>query len=180
MKYKVWLIAHIGIGVKNDIVTSVEIMEENENDSPQYKPLVEKTAENFTIREVSADKAYSSRNNLEVVESLGGTAFIPFKSNTTGKQRGSTVWAKMYHYFLYNKEEFLDHYHKRSNVETTFNMIKSKFRDNLRSKDKVAQINELLLKILCHNICVLIQETFEWGIEPQLNLSIHPTNKLNP
>jgi transposase len=178
MKYRTWIKAHIGIGVKTNIVTGVEITEESENDSPQFKPLVEKTAENFIINEVSADKAYSSRDNLEVVESLGGTAFIPFKSNTTGKQRGSSVWAKMYHYFLYNKEEFLDHYHKRSNVETTFHMIKSKFRDNLRSKDKVAQINELLLKILCHNICVLIQETFELGIEPQFNLSIQPQSCL--
>jgi transposase len=180
MKYKIWLKAHIGVGVKTNIVTGVEITEESENDSPQFKSLVGKTAENFTIHEVSADKAYSSKKNLEVVESIGGTAFIPFKSNVTGKQRGSTVWAKMYHYFLYNKEEFLEHYHKRSNVETTFHMIKSKFRDNLRSKDKVAQINELLLKILCHNICVLIQETFELGIDPQFNLSIQPTNKLNP
>ncbi len=170
MKYRTWIKAHIGIGVKTNIVTGVEITEESENDSPQFKPLVEKTAENFTINEVSADKAYSSRDNLEVVESLGGTAFIPFKSNTPGKQRGSSVWTKMYHYFLYNKDDFLAHYHKRSNVETTFHMIKSKFRDNLRSKDKIAQINELLLKILCHNICVLIQETFELGIEPQFCL----------
>jgi transposase len=174
MKYRTWIKAHIGIGVKTNIVTGVEITEESENDSPQFKPLVEKTSKNFTINEVSADKAYSSRNNLEVVDSLGGTAFIPFKSNVTGKQRGSSVWAKMYHYFLYNKEVFLDHYHKRSNVETTFHMIKSKFRDNLRSKDKVAQINELLLKILCHNICVLIQETFELGINPQFNLLAQP------
>lgn len=69
---------------------------------------------------------------------------------------------------------FLEHYHKRSNVETVFHMIKAKFRDNLRSKDKTAQINELLLKILCHNICVVIQEMFELGINPQFNLPIQP------
>jgi hypothetical protein len=28
-------------------------------------------------------------------------------------------------------------------------------------------INEVLLKVLCHNICVVIQETFELGIEPK-------------
>ena len=32
----------------------------------------------------------------------------------------------MYHYFDF-KNEFLEHYHKRSNAETTFHMIKSKF-----------------------------------------------------
>jgi hypothetical protein len=44
-------------------------------------------------------------------------------------------------------------------------MIKTKFKDNLRSKSKTAQINELLLKILCHNICVVIQEILELGIK---------------
>ena len=34
---------------------------------------------------------------------------------------------KMYHYFMYNREEFLAHYHKRSNVETAFSMIKPEF-----------------------------------------------------
>lgn len=170
MKYKVWMKAHIGVGVKTNIITGVEITEENKADSPQFKPLVEKIAENFTINEVSADKAYISRKNLDLVDSLGGTAFIPFKSNSTGKQRGSAVWANMYHYFMYRNEDFSEHYHKRSNVETTFHMIKSKFKDNLRSKDKIGQINELLLKILCHNICVLIQEMFELGIEPDFCL----------
>ncbi len=46
-------------------------------------------------------------------------------------------------------------------------MIKTKFGDYVKSKDKTAQLNEVLLKILCHNICVVIQEMFELGIEPQ-------------
>ena len=45
-------------------------------------------------------------------------------------------------------------------------MMKAKFTDLVKSKDKVAQINEVLLKILCHNIVVLIQEMHELGIEP--------------
>ena len=46
-------------------------------------------------------------------------------------------------------------------------MIKSKFTDLVRSKDKIAQINEVLLKVLCHNICVLISAMFELGIKPE-------------
>ena len=30
---------------------------------------------------------------------------------------------------------------------------------------RVAMVNEVLCKIICHNICVLIQETHELGIE---------------
>jgi transposase len=58
-------------------------------------------------------------------------------------------------------------YHKRSNVETTFHMIKSKFGDALRSRTKTAQINEALCKVLCHNICCLIQSMFELGLKPK-------------
>jgi hypothetical protein len=51
-------------------------------------------------------------------------------------------------------------------VESTFAMIKAKFRDHVRSKTDVAMQNEVLCKILCHNICCLIQSMYELGIEP--------------
>nr|WP_298257737.1 transposase [Bradyrhizobium sp.] len=57
------------------------------------------------------------------------------------------------------------HYHKRSNVESTFSMIKAKFRDHVRTKTDVAMKNEVLCKIICHNICCLIQEAHELGID---------------
>jgi len=57
-----------------------------------------------------------------------------------------------------------EHYHQRSNVETTFSMIKKKFGGALRSKSRTAQINEALCKVLAHNICVIIQSMNEFGI----------------
>jgi hypothetical protein len=49
-------------------------------------------------------------------------------------------------------------------------MVKSKFGDYVRSKEWIAQVNEVLLKILCHNVCVVIQEMYELGIEPDFCL----------
>ena len=72
----------------------------------------------------------------------------------------------MFHYFQFKRTEFLQHYHKRSNVESTFSMMKRKSRDGLRSKTDVAMVNELLCKVLCHNLVVLIHETQELGIDP--------------
>ena len=72
----------------------------------------------------------------------------------------------MYHLFMFNRDVFMGHYHKRSNVETVFSMIKGKFGDSIKSKDDTAQINEVLCKVLCHNICVLVQAIHELGIEP--------------
>jgi hypothetical protein len=78
--------AHAICGVKTNIVTAVEIAGREAGNCPMFKPLVEKTAENFTVKEVPADKAYLSHDNLELVEGLGGTAYVPFKStNVAGE-----------------------------------------------------------------------------------------------
>jgi transposase len=73
----------------------------------------------------------------------------------------------MFHCFSFNQEWFFQQYHKRSNVESTFAMIKAKFGDSLRSKTETAQVNEALCKILAHNICCLIQSMFELNIKPE-------------
>lgn len=58
------------------------------------------------------------------------------------------------------------HYHTRSNVETTFSMIKRKFGHSLRSKSETGPGQETLAKILGHNLVVLVHEMYELGIEP--------------
>lgn len=65
------------------------------------------------------------------------------------------------------KREFMNHYHKRSNVETTFSIIKGKFGERLKSKTEKAQINEMLCKVLCHNLCCVIQSMYELDIETE-------------
>lgn len=71
----------------------------------------------------------------------------------------------MLHYYLFRRDDFLNYYHRRSNLETTFHMIKAKFRSRIRSKTARAQMNEVLCKVLCHNLCVLVQSTYELGID---------------
>jgi transposase len=127
--------------------------------------LVERADARFDIQRVSADKAYSSRINLSTVENLGAKSFIPFKSNVRASALGNDVWGRAYYYFMFNREEFLKFYHARSNVETTFSMVKAKFGTKLRSKTATAQTNEVLCKLLCHNLCCLVHATFELGIE---------------
>lgn len=171
-----WIKAHINTGVKTNIITAVEITDENGNDSPQFKPLVMTTTANgFTINELSADKAYSSRANYETVREVGGQAYIPFRSNATATSDGSMLWKKMFYYFKMNQEEFLAHYHKRSNVESTFAAIKKKFGETLKSKNRIAQENELLCKFIAYNLTVVIHEMFELGIKAEFNLKKEAT-----
>lgn len=159
-----WVKAHVMTGTKTNIVTAVEILDRDAADCPRLPDLLKTTAEHFTVKEVPADKAYLSRENLELVNALGGTAFIPFKSNSVPGESG-TLWEKMYFYFHYRREEFLRHYHQRSLVESTFSMVKAKFGDSVRSKTDVAMKNEVLCKLLAHNICCVIMSQCELGIE---------------
>jgi transposase len=161
-----WVKAHLCAGVKTNIVAAIAITDGNSNDSPQFGPLVKTTSEGFAINEISADMAYSSRDNLQIVANTGGKAYIPFKKNATGNCRGSRLWNKMYHYFQLNKDEFMEHYHKRSNIEATNAAIKRKFGETLKSKNPTAQVNELLAKIIAYNLTVVIHEMYENGIDP--------------
>lgn len=163
---KDWVKAHLMCGVKTNVVTAVEISHAYAGDSPYFNPLVETTSENFPIQSVAADKAYSAEKNLKLVIVKGGMPFIDFRSNATdANRRSGSIWKRMFNLYQYNQEWFMGHYHKRSNVESTFSMIKAKFGDKLRSKTGRTQINEALCKILCHNICVIIQSIYELGIE---------------
>jgi transposase len=166
-----WVKVHLMCGVKTNVVTAVEITDKRVADCPRFAPLVEQTAKNFVMNEVSADKAYLSSDNLKAVVDNSAMPYIPFKSNTAdnarAQKRQSPLFRQMYHYFSYNQEKFMASYHKRSNVETTFHMIKSKFGDALRSRTKTAQINEALCKVLCHNICCLIQSMYELNLKPK-------------
>jgi transposase len=161
-----WIKLHLMTGVKTNIVTSVEVSRRYSNDSPYFKPLLDRTARNFTLREVSADKGYDSHSNRGHALTKGAIPYIPYR-DFTQKHRihKGVLWERMYNFYKYNSEEFYAHYHKRSNAETTFSMIKARFGERLRSKTETAQVNEALCKVLSHNICVVIQSIYELGLE---------------
>lgn len=169
-----WIKLHVMTGVRTNIVASCEITRRYAHDSPYFKTLLEATARNFQIREVSADKGYLSARSLKLTLARGAQPYIPFKSNST--TRKSTTWNRLLRFYRYNQEEFNAHYHKRSNAESTFSMIKARFGERLRSKTERAQINELLCKVLCHNICVVIQSIYELGIYPSFLPGEDPTD----
>jgi transposase len=164
LKMHEWVKFHMMCGVKTNIVTAVEIRDPNAADTNLLPLLLATTAKNFNVTEVLGDKGYASKKNLEIVAAAGAVPFILFRESDTGA--GGGKWGEMFHYFTAKREEFLKHYHKRSNAEATFSMLKRKFMDNVRSKTDVAMKNETLCKILCHNIVVLIHAMHELGIDP--------------
>lgn len=177
-KTRDWLKAHVMVGTRTNVVTALEITGWKGGDTTQFAPLVETTAKQFELAEVSADKAYLTKSNVELVESVGATPFVPFKSNT--KPIGmvaNNAWARMYHRFMADRDEFMRRYHKRSNVETTFAMIKGKFGDAVMSKSPTGQANEVLCKVLAHNVVVVGQAAIEFGIDPTFRAEMPPARE---
>jgi transposase len=176
-----WLKLHLMVGTKTNVVTSVEVSDGFEHDYHRFKPLVDHTAkQGFQLREVSADKGYLGVDNLMTTLRHGAIPYIPFKTNSvaqSGWEPKSQLWTRMYHFYSLNRAEFLQHYHKRSNVETTFHMIKNKFGQRLHSRTLTAQVNEALCKVLCHNLCVVIQSMHELNITPEFSTSRHKETK---
>jgi transposase len=158
-----WVKVHIATGVRTNVTTAVIIEDRDAADCPQFKPLMSTTGENFTVKEASADKAYLSVENVEAIAAMGGTAFIAPKTSTTGGAGG--LFERMFHFYQFQREEFLKHYHKRSNVESTFSAVKRKFGNSVRSRNPVAMVNEVLCKFLCNNLCCVILSQIELGIE---------------
>lgn len=148
------------------MIASASILEEKAGDGPQLPGLVKTTSENFTVNEVSADKAYTSQSNFTAVDSVGGKFYPAFKVTATGSIDG--LYGKTYHYFALNKEEYMNHYHRRSMIESTFSMVKRKFGDAVRAKTDLAMKNEALAKFVCHNICCVISAIYERGIDPKI------------
>src|SRR6267378_3755167 len=122
MQKREWVKVHLMCGVKTNVVTAVEISGKHEGDSLFFKGLVDTTAENFVMQEVSADKAYLSAANLQTVVDHHAMPYIPFKVNSAAEHGGgkgqsldkknkwkrkSALWRQMYHYYEFNQTWFM-------------------------------------------------------------------------
>jgi transposase len=154
---------HALVGTKTNVIAGAIVTDRRGNDYPRLAPLLQTGSETFDIKEVSADKAYMGRTNLTAIDSIGAEAFIPFRKDMKDDPK-SPLLSKLWHLFNYKNEEFAAHYHRRSNVETTFSMMKRVLGDTLRSKGDDAQQNELLLMVVAHNIRTLVQSIFELDV----------------
>lgn len=159
-----WIKLHVAVGTCTHAITGVKVTPEA--DCPQLPSLLTQTMKNFNVREMSADKAYSSKDNHEVLESYGVEAFIPFKINAVVDPK-CEVWSRHLSEFLFNQNRFLPHYHRRSNVESVMWMLKSKFGASVRSKTPTAQANEVLCKCVLHNLACLVKAIFSADLAPR-------------
>ena len=158
-----WVKLHIMCGTVTHAITSARVT--SEGDSPQLPALLARTRVHHDVREVSADKAYSSVDNHDALDSFSVEAFIPFKVNAVVNPK-APVWSRHLCEFTLNQERFLAHYHRRSNVETVFAMMKARFGASVASRLPTAQVNEVLAMCVAHNLCCLVKAIFTAGLAP--------------
>jgi|SRR5215510_2196917 len=158
-----WVKLHIMCGTVTHAITSARVTPEG--DCPQLPALLARTRVHHDVREVSADKAYSSVDNHDVLDSFSVEAFIPFKVNAVVNPKAPT-WSRHLCEFTLNQERFLAHYHRRSNVETVFAMMKARFGASVASRLPTAQVNEVLAMCVAHNLCCLVKAIFTAGLAP--------------
>lgn len=163
-----WVKCHLMCGVRTNIVTAVELGGSSA-DIVHMPSMLDTTAQFFEMDEVSADKAYLSRQVVKRINEHDATPLIPMKSDSSVKRTDHREWKRIFSHFHYQQEDFLARYHKRSNVESTFSMMKAKFGDSLRSKTDTAMHNEVLCKVLCHNICRVIFAAYSLGVVPEFD-----------
>ena len=110
--------------------------------------------------------------NLQAVSDASGTPFIPFKDSPAipglpGDQSlpWASTWTKMYHLFSYQRDTFLAATTSGRTSRPRSPLAKTKLGDSLRSKSEVGQFNEVLCKVIAHNLCVLIACIHEIGLD---------------
>lgn len=164
---------HIITGVQTNIIAIAKITDAREHDVLNFSKLLKKTCKYFKVKEIYGDKGYLSFYNCRDAAELGVTPYILPKSNSKlsvkRPWRDTEAWDRMITLWRHNEEEFRKHYHLRNNVESTFSAMKRKFLPYIRSKDLIAQRNEILAKICCHNASVLVNAIFELGVRADFN-----------
>lgn len=137
-----------------------------EDEKQFFGPLLREACERAHVLTIAGDKNYCSEANLKIAEDLGCTPYLYPKKNYKEGPEKSPAWNANIQRHREPTEDDQKRIHKRKRVETTFSIIKVRFYAWLFSKNLVAQINEGLCMVICHNLRALIFERELNGTEP--------------
>lgn len=162
-----WIKLHLMAGLRTQIVVAAEATDTRTADGPYLPGFLEIAVENFDkVETVVADKGYLSHANYDAIRKAGADGYIPFKKNSTpgpGHHKRDPEWERKFHQYHSRAQEFDEKYYKRERVETVFSQIKKTFGGDLCARVPSAQVNETMLKVLCHNIRMLNRAAHELG-----------------
>lgn len=146
------MIAMVGCTYK--LLSAVEFPDNPEaHESPYFEPLLEETSACYErIDLVSADSAYLSRDNCDLIAGVGAVPRVYPKQGIMLKRKGSRAWAEMLLDFIKDPQEWLRDYHPRSISETAFSVFKRGFPFPLRKRIKLRRKQEAFARACDYNV----------------------------
>jgi len=117
---------------------------------------------------VVADAGYLSRKNYQYVADKNGSAFIPFKKNSTAKPKNNQAWKAAFFLWKILPSVFKGIYNQRSKIECVFSVLKKKWGDKLYSKKSYNRRREMALRFIAYNIRLVIM--LNYAMEHNLSL----------
>lgn len=163
-----WLKAHLMISTKTHLITSARITGntgEGSGDSKQFAPLLKETAGAFPVGYVVGDGSYAFKDAVNLVRHVGGEPFFPMREDANPKGGGGRAWGDLIAFFRTQRPAFDAIYHRRSVIESVNSAIKRRFGESLRSRTQTSRVNELLCKLVAHNLVVIVQQVHFLGAE---------------
>lgn len=158
---------HITTGTKSNIVTAIDVRTRRGEDNTILQSHVQRTSHIFTIEEWSGDGAYYCRENCRVVAAIGAKPYFKPRRNASGKSKGCMPFKLMTQEFKEHSEETNQHYHKRSNAESTNESKKQRIGSITRNKNETAKELDIHGQWIAYNLLVLNRAEYEWGIVPK-------------
>ncbi len=137
------------------VVYSWRLTAPSRGDSPLFVELVGRVPDPLGV--VCGDPAYASRRNAQYVEDRGGRPYLKPRANATARARGHPAWRRMVLHYRRDRKGFERVYHERSNGEAVNSAFKRLWGSRLHSRRRWNQGREVGLKVVVHNLCLLLR-----------------------
>jgi len=169
---------HAACGAETGVITAAAVTIGGGHDKKYLIPLMRRTAKKCDVKVVVADSQYIWARNFEYVRELGATPYIYFRENQTGES--SPILEEAYGEYLEDITGWFREYAKRSAVETAFSMLKANFGGSTQAMTDATIRNEVLVKVVGHNILLLINGIMQYRMWPDFMPGSRPVPKKLP
>ena len=142
------------VGLKYKLVSAFKFADKpSAHEAPYFEFLLNETVKRYRrVDLVAGDSGFLSRVNCDLVVGVGGVPRFYPKRGCCLRSKGSRAWRVMFEELVLDPQKWLEDYHRRSNVEGCFSVLK---RDNflpLRKKLVVRKRQEAFSRVCNLNI----------------------------
>lgn len=154
---------HIAIAKNSKAIVCARASNGTVHDSSYFKELLfDLIKAKFPIKVLLGDSAYNSKEHYSLCEENDIQAFLDFKKNAVVDRSKGFLRKKQFQLYTNEPAEWFKFYSARTLIEITFSSIKRKGISFLRSRKDISQSNEMLLKALWYNFCLIAKNAIKF------------------